>query len=150
MKFIKIISILLLGLTSSCSTLVLKPADFAWPVESVLAVDEDGNVSEERYSISFNTKGLFFEEMKDSSAFQGKELRVLRDVMGFYFITANNFKNVYVFEMDEGAMELDNTILISEAGILNPALNQRPPYVELISNGKSMLLTNKGINREKK
>lgn len=150
MKFIKIISILLLGLTSSCSTLKLKPADFAWPVESVLAVDEDGNVSEERYSISFNTKGLFFEEMKDSSAFQGKELRVLRDVMGFYFITANNFKNVYVFEMDEGAMELDNTILISEAGILNPALNQRPPYVELISNGKSMLLTNKGINREKK
>jgi hypothetical protein len=149
-KLIKIISVLLFVMVASCSTLKLEPADFAWPVESVLVVDENGNVTEERYSIIFNTKSLFFEETENSSSYKDKEIRILRDTQGFYFITSENFKNVYVFEMDEGAMELDNTILISELGIQGPALNQRSPYIELISNGKSILLTNDGIVKDKK
>ncbi len=36
-------------------------------------------------------------------------------------------------------------------GIKNPALNQRPPYVELIyDNNKKVNLTNKGIKEEGK
>lgn len=150
MKLIKIISVLLLGLTASCSTLKLEPADFAWPVESVLSVDENGKVSDERYSISFDTRGLFYEELEDSSAYAGREIRMLRDINGYYFITAEKFKNVYVFQMDNGAMVLDNKIFISEIGIEGAALNQRTPYIELIDSGKSLYLTNNGIDRNKK
>ncbi|MCK5590571.1 MAG: hypothetical protein KAI72_01325, partial [Candidatus Pacebacteria bacterium] len=125
-------------------------ADFAWPVESVIAVEENGKVSDDRYSISFDTKELFFEETEDSSAYVGKKIRILRDINGYYFITAEKFKNVYVFQMDNGSMILRNKIFISEIGIEDPALNQRAPYIELIDGGKNLYLTNNGIDRNKK
>ena len=150
MKQTHILSFLLLGLLAGCAALTLQPANFAWPIESVLSVDESGMVSDNRYSFSFDTKILFFEEFNDSSAYMEKEIRILRDVNGFYFITANKFKNVYVFKMNHGAMVLDNKIFISEFGIENPALNQRVPYVELIDGDKSLHLTNTGIDRNKR
>jgi hypothetical protein len=150
MKQINFLPFLLLVFAAACSTLKLQKADFAWPVESVISVDENGKVSDDRYSISFDTKSLFFEETKDSSAYEGKKIRMLRDINGYYFITAENFKNVYVFQMDNGSMVLHNKIFISEIGIVDAALNQRAPYVELIDGGKSLYLTNKGIDRNKK
>ena len=150
MKQIKILSFLLFGLFAACSALTLQPANFAWPIESVLPVDESGMVSDERYSFSFDTKGLFYEEFNDSSAFGEKEIRILRDVNGFYFVTADKFSNVYVFKMNYGAMVLDTKIFISEIGVENPALNQRAPYVELIDGDRSLSLTNTGIDRNKK
>jgi len=150
MKQIKILSFLLFGLFAACSALSLQPANFAWPIESVLPVDESGMVRDERYSLSFDTKGLFYEEFNDSSAFSEKEIRILRDVNGFYFVTANKFNNVYVFKMNYGAMVLDTKIFISEFGVENPALNQRAPYVELIDGDRSLYLSNTGIDRNKK
>jgi|SRR3972149_8317370 len=147
---IRILLIFIFAVVAACSVLTLKPAYFAWPVESVLEVDNEGIVSEDRYAIKFDTRGLFYEEFEDSSAYLGKKLRILRDVNGFYFITAEKFKNVYVFKMADGAMVLDNKIFISEFGVENPALNQRIPYVELIDGGKSLYLTNTGINKDKK
>ena len=141
---------LLLVFAAACSTLKLEQADFAWPVESVISVDENGKVSDDRYSISFDTKNLFFEETKDSSAYEGKKIRMLHDINGYYFITAEKFKNVYVFQMDNGSMVLHNKIFISETGIVDPALNQRAPYIELIDGGKSLYLTNNGIDRNTK
>lgn len=150
MKLINFLPFLLLVIAAACSTLKLQQADFAWPVESVLSVDDDGIVTEDRYSISFDTRGLFFEEFQDSSVFNGKNIRIIRDVSGFYFITAEKFKNVYVFKMDYGAMILDNKINVSETGVTNPALNQRPPYIELIDDSKGIYLTNTEIYRDKK
>ena len=150
MKQIKILSFLLFGLFAACSALFLQPANFAWPIESVLPVDENGMVSDERYSLSFDTKALFYEEFNDSSSYNEKEIRILRDVNGFYFVTANKFNNVYVFKMNYGAMVLENKIFISEFGVENPALNQRVPYVELIDGDRSLYLTNTGIDRNKK
>jgi len=150
MKLFIFYPFLLLVIATACSTLKLQQADFAWPVESVIAVDENGKVSDERYSMSFDTKSLFFEETEDSSAFENKRLRILRDINGFYFITAEMFKNVYVFQMDNGAMVLRNKIFVSESGIKDPALNQRAPYIELINSGESLYLTNSGIDRNKK
>jgi len=150
MKQTIILSILLLELFAACSSLTLQPANFAWPVESVLPVDENGLVSDDRYSFSFDTKGLFIEEFNDSLAYKEKELRILRDVNGFYFITSNNFKNVYVFKVNYGAMVLDNKIFISDFGVEKPAFNQRVPNVELIDGDKSIYLTNTGINRNQK
>ena len=150
MKLINFLPFLLLAIAAACSVLKLQPADFAWPVESVIAVDENGKVSDDRYSISFDTKGLFFEETEDSSAYVGKKIRMLRDINGYYFITAEMFKNIYVFQMDNGSMVLLNKIFISEFGIKDPALNQRAPYIELIDAGKNLYLTNIGIDRNKK
>ena len=150
MKLIKIALFFLLIVTVACSTLTLKPTDFAWPVESVLKINDDGKVVEDRYAIEFDTRGIFYEELQDSSAFVNKELRMLRDMNGYYFITSEKFKNVYVFKADEGALVLENKILVSETGVENPALNQRKPFVELIDGTTSLYLTKEGIDRTAK
>ncbi len=144
---LKILIILLLPLFfSACSSLVLEPADFGWPVESVITVDENGNAREKQYILSFNAKQLFIEETGDSLSFMDKDLRVIRNVKGYYFITADNFKNVYVFNADNGALKLNNKIAVSDTlGIDDPAFNQRPPYIELIYSGKKINLTHEGI-----
>lgn len=146
MNKIKYIMLLLLFIFPACSTLILKPADFAWPIESVLKIDDNGFVKEQRFSFSFNVKDLFFQETGDSLGYLDKELHLIRDSKGFYFITVNNFKNVYVFNADDGTLKLHNKIVISDTtGMENPAFNQRAPYIELLYNNKSVKLTNEGI-----
>jgi hypothetical protein len=150
MKLIKILLLFPFIITVACSTLTLKPTNFAWPVEEVLKINDDGRVTEDRYAIEFNTKGIFHEEFNDSSAYKNKELRILRNMNGCYFITSEQFKNVYVFKADDGALVLENKIQVSETGLKNPALNQREPYVELIDGTEKLLLTNDGIYRTEK
>jgi hypothetical protein len=70
---------------------------------------------------------------------------MIRDNQGFYFLTASNFKNVYVFKADEGKLVQENKIFISEFGLLAPAFNQRDPYIELVDGTNKMNLTHKGI-----
>jgi hypothetical protein len=107
-------------------------------------------VTDERYSISFNTAGVFYEEFKDSSLAAGSEIRLLCDNKSYYYLTAENFKNVYVFVIDDGSFILENQIGVSESGLIEPALNQRNPFIELISGEESIYLTNEGIYRNKK
>jgi hypothetical protein len=145
MRAVKIILTLLLFTLTACSTLTLKPVDFSWPIESVLKVDDDGFVKEDRYSFSFNSINLFLEETGDSLSYINKEIRIIRDMNSYYYITSKNFKHVYVFTNSEGALSLSKKILISEAGISNPAFNQRQPYIELINGDTKLLLSNDGI-----
>jgi hypothetical protein len=135
---------------SGCSSLKLAPADFSWPVESVIHVDNKGMAVDDRYSISFSAKPLFLEETGDSLGFVNKDLRVIRDTLGYYYITSNNFKNVYVFTMGEGSFNLEEKIQISENGITNPVFNQRPPYIELVDGDKQYYLSNNGIENKEK
>ncbi len=137
--------VVIFSVLSACTILTLHPANFAWPIESVLDINNEGMVLEERYSIEFNTSGLFFDEFQDSSAYIGNSIRIIRDQEGYYYITASKFKNVYVFRADEGSFVLHNKILISESGTDNPAFNQRIPYIELIDGDKKVKLSNKGI-----
>ena len=145
MKRLLILFLFLNLITAACSVLTLQPANFSWPLESVLPVDDNGKVSEDRYSLEVNTVGLFFEEFQDSLAYKGKEVRMIRDNQGFYFMTGSNFKNVYVFKVDEGKMVLSNKIFISEFSLQAPAFNQRAPYIELIDGPNKMNLTHKGV-----
>ena len=140
-----------LFLLAGCSPLMLKPADFSWPIESELKVNSNGMVHEDRYSISFNVKPLFYEETKDSTSFANRTIRLIRDQNGFYFITAQHFKNVYVFSQDDGSLSLEKAIPVSKDGLSSPAFNQRTPYVELL-NGKDkpIMLTKDGIQEEGK
>jgi len=139
------LALFLILITAACSVLTLQPANFSWPLESVLPVDDNGKVSEDRYVIEVNTIGLFFEEFQDSLSYKGKEIRMIRDNQGFYFLTSTNFKNVYVFKADEGKLVQENKIFISEFGLQTPAFNQRDPYIELVDGTNKMNLTHKGI-----
>jgi len=138
-------SLFIILLTTACSVLTLQPANFSWPIESILPVDDQGNVAEDRYSVEFNTKGLFFEEFKDSLAFEGKEINLIRNNEGNYFITASEFKNVYVFKANEGTLALHKKINISETALNKPAFNQRDSYIELIDGDKKFNLSSQGI-----
>ena len=140
-----LIPLFFLVLLSACSVLTLQPANFSWPLESVLSVDDNGKIAEDRYSIEVNTIGMFVEEFQDSLSYQNKEIRMIRDNKGFYFLTSTNFKNVYVFKADEGKLVQENKIFICEFGLQTPAFNQRDPYIELVDGTNKMNLTNEGI-----
>ena len=145
MKQLLIVSLILSALFAACSVLTLQPANFSWPLESVLPVNENGKISDDRYSVEVNTVGMFFEEFQDSLSYKGKDVRLIRDNMGFYYLTSGSFKNVYVFKAEEGKMVLENKIFISEFGLQNPAFNQRDLYIELVDGTNKMNLTYKGI-----
>lgn len=147
MRFQKYSSALLLFIISACSSLTLKPADYSWPIENVLKVDNKGFVEEQRYSFTLKVKALFYEEFKDSTNFSGKEIRLIRDKVGFIYITGKEFKNVYVFAVEENGMDLENKILITETGLVSPVFNQKSPNIELLDNSNKYLLNNEGIVR---
>ncbi|HET56621.1 MAG TPA: hypothetical protein ENN33_15610 [Ignavibacteria bacterium] len=144
----QISAITLLLLVIGCSSLTLEPANFAWPIESVLTTDDQGNVYIERFTTGFNASNLFRAEFGEATEIANKELRVIRDQLGYYVMTSPGFMNVYVFEVDNGALVRVNKIFISKEGIMNPVLNQRMPHIELISNGVSYLLDSKGLKRK--
>ena len=151
MVYKKIILLVFTGIIiTSCSTLTLTPAEFGWPIEGVLKVDNKGFVKEDRGAILFDTKALFLEEMQDSLGYAGKTLRVIRNHEGLYFMTAVDFKNVYVFGVDKNSFVLENKIEINETGLKNPAFNQRKPFVESIDDGKTYKLTSEGIDEGEK
>ncbi len=143
-----VISVVVLIGIAGCSSLVLTPSDFSWPVENVLKVDDKGFVAEDRYTFSINLKKLFYEEFKDSTSFSGKEIRIIRDKTGYYYMTGKDYKNVYVFIPVENGMKMENKIVISETEKLSsPVFNQKSPNIELIDGSKKYLLNHKGIVR---
>lgn len=151
MNYLKIfLTIVVATLLSSCSSLTLTPAEFSWPLESVLKIDNNGFVKEDRNSISFDTKALFLEETEDSLGYAGKTLHLIRNHEGFYFMTAVNFKNVYVFTVEENAFTLENKIQINETGLKNPAFNQRKPFIELLDDGITYKLSSDAIEGDVK
>ena len=150
MQKIIILSTFLILIGTACTMLTLQPADFSWPVESLLKIDGQGNVIADRYSTSFNTTGLFFEEFQDSMAYNWKDIHLIRNNWGDYFITGKEFKNVYVFKASEGTLVLEKKIFISEFGLKDPAFNQRSPYVELLDGDYKINLTSEGIEGDSK
>jgi hypothetical protein len=128
----KIVFFLAITILTGCAGIILKPVDFAWPIESVLETNKNGIITENRYSFSINVKPLFFEETKDSLHINKKTVRIIRDEKGYYYFIAPGFKNVYVFNVNDGEMTLHNKILVSELGVDLPAFNQRKPYIELL------------------
>lgn len=148
MSFLKYFFVpFLVLIITACSSLVLKPADFSWPIENALKVDGKGFIEEQRYAFTLKVKPLFFEEFADSNNFAGKEIRIIRDKLGYVYLTAKKFKNVYVLMNVEGGMKLENKILISETGLNSPVFNQKSPNIELLDTPNKYLLNNKGIVR---
>jgi hypothetical protein len=141
----KIFLVIFTAVLTGCTSLTLTPANFAWPIENVVTTDNTGSVVIDRYSTEFNASNLFKAEFGDSTEIVGKELRVIRDQFGFYFMTAEGFMNVYVFEVDNGKFVQSGKIFITKDGMTNPALNQRAPNIELLDDGRAYILDNKGV-----
>ena len=136
---------------SSCSTLTLEHVDFGWPVESVLPVSNAHTIEEGRYGISCSVANVAREEFQDSTALRGVKLRLLRNGEGFYFLTGPRFKHVYVFKPGPHELSLKSSIEVSKTALQNPALNQRPPYVELVDGDMfKIMLTSDEIAEGKK
>ena len=134
-------------LITSCATIQLDKANFSWPVESELQVDINGNTGDERYSLEFNVENMFNNEFPDKNEQVYTPIRFIRNKMGYYFITSEGFKNVYVFSMKEGVFDLHKIIQISQIPFNSPAFNQRGDFIEFIYNEKSKLKINEnGIN----
>ncbi len=130
-----------------CSSLTLQNVDFAWPVESVLTVGRNGDISDPQRGLSVNLTPLSLAELKDSLALRGTRVRIIRSAEGHYYVTSTGFKNVYVFSPGEKELSLKTTIEVSPQGLREPALNQRPPYIELLdpSLPKPTLLSSGGV-----
>ncbi|MCX7984143.1 MAG: hypothetical protein N3A63_04500 [Bacteroidetes bacterium] len=137
--------VICVSILAGCSSVVLKPADFSWPIESVLKVNEKGLIQDQRHCFTLNVRALFYLETNDSVNIT-VPVRVIRDREGYYYMTAQKFKNVYVFEHVEGGLKLVNTILITTRGLGAPAFNQRAPYIQLVNEkDPPRMLTKDGI-----
>ena len=133
------------ALFASCSTITVKPVQYGWPVENVVKVASDFNITFPRYSITMNVKNIFENEnlIKNNSPVS-HQVRFIRDDSGYYYLTGELFKNVYVLEPEESEMKVVNKIFIDKKGMVSPAMNQRGNYIELLlNNGKRKLRINK-------
>ena len=147
MKYLSLI--LILGILVGCSQLNLQPSDFAWPIESVIEIDEDGFIQETRFSFSSNVKQLYFAEFNDSTRYKNENMRVIRGTKGYYYFIASGFKNVYLFKSEDGKFKFVNKFLVSEFGLDLPAFNQRKPYIELLEGEKHhVYVTSEGLKEK--
>jgi hypothetical protein len=117
---------------ASCSPLTIENVQYDWPVESVLTVKADNTVTEGHHALTFSVASIAEEEFQDSTALKGKAIRLLRNVEGYYFVTGKGFHNVYVFRPAPHELQMRSKIEVSPDGLKNPAMNQRPPYIELV------------------
>lgn len=135
---------------SACSSVTLKPVDFAWPIESVLTTDSEGTVTIDRYSTTFNATNLFKTEFSETTNAINKEIRVIRGEDGYYYVTAQGFKNVYLLYAKGGELIVEEGILISEKGLTSPIFNQHKPDIELRDGAEVYIINSEGLKREAK
>jgi hypothetical protein len=140
----------MLGL-ESCAGFKLENVDFGWPVESVVSVNSNNRIEEVRYGVAASVAPIASAEFQDSTALRGAKLRLLRSSEGYYFVTGPKFKNVYVFAPGPSTLSLYTSIPVFEAGLRDPALNQRPPYVEVVDgpNFRKLLSSNDIVEVQK-
>lgn len=133
------------------NALVIEDVNYAQYVESVLIPDEYGVVTDVRNSISFSITPLIEEESSETFEPDVKQIRLIRNANGYYFITADQFKHVYVFEPKSSELKLKRAIVLSEEGLKSPVFNWREPYVEVLTSnrGEHHYLDEKGIITEK-
>lgn len=145
------ILVILLGIIACNKSFIIKDVNYAQYVESVLYPNELGIVTDYLNNISFSIHQLSKIEFGDNDIDEMFEIRMIRNHLGYYFITANEFKHVYVFQPQKGQLKLKESIAISEKGLVSPIFNWREPYVEIIANNREEVhyLNESGIISEK-
>lgn len=138
-------------MTGCKQSMVISKVDFSQSIESVLTPDEDGTVEDVQHGLKFNIKPLQYIETQDTSSITTEEVRYIRGQEGYYYITAPNYKNVYVMAPEKGELKLKEKLTVSESGLEEPALNQRTSYIQLLnrSTGEIWRLNPDGLEKEK-
>lgn len=142
-------SIVMLG--SACKTFEVQDVNYAHEIETVLIPNEEGEVSDVRHGLTFNVAPFQKEEFGENDSTEIKEVRLIRDASGYYFITASQFKNVYVMQSGNGKLKLKKKIKVSEDRLAAPALNLRNGIVELVKTetNETLSLNKDGIQEDK-
>lgn len=138
------------GLVGCKQSMVISRVDYSQSIESVLVPNDKGVVEDVQHGLKFNVKPLQYMETQDTSSVTVHQIRYIRGSEGYYYITAPDFKNVYVMAPAKNRLKLENKIEISESGIPKPAFNQRSSYIQLVdrNTGKSWELKPNGIKKE--
>lgn len=125
--------------TGCKQSMVISKVDYSQSIESVLSPDENGVVKDVQHGLTFNILPLQYAETQDTSSVTTNEVRYIRGQEGYYYITAPNYKNVYVMAPEKSKLKLKKKLNISETGIAQPALNQRSTFIQLVnqSSGES-------------
>ncbi len=142
--------IAVLSLTGCKQSMVISKVDYSQSIESVLTPNEDGVVRDVQHGLTFNIKPLQYAEMQDTSSVTTSQVRYIRGKEGFYYITAPNYKNVYVMIPEKGRLKLEKKLKISETGLEQPALNQRTSHIQLInqSSGEAWKLNPESVEKQ--
>lgn len=138
--------VLMLSVVSCGPSLVIQNVNYSHPLESVLTPDSENVVQDKRYALEFSISPILEEEGVSSV----NEIRLIQNRAGYFFITANDFGNVYVMSPGESELQLENKIEFAEQNLGEPAFNQRGDYIELVDlvNGETYRLDHEGIIEE--
>jgi hypothetical protein len=146
----QLIFIGILIIAAGCAKMMLQPADYTWPMESVIKVNATGEISDDRYTFKINVKPIYYEEFADSNNVESKEIRVIRDKEGYYYFTGAGFKNIYMFYSVDGGMKLEEKINIPDTlSLQKPVFNQKSQSIELIDGLRKYLIIGPKIVRSK-
>lgn len=143
-----ILSLLSMLVIQACNkAMVVKNVDYSQQIETVLVPNDNGIVTDIRHGLSYSILPFQYQEFKDTTSLTISEVRMIRDKNGYYFITADQFKHVYIMEPKRGELVLKKKVLVDEKGLLSPAFNWREPVVQLIDRDTNiiLLLNEKGI-----
>ncbi|WP_245550374.1 hypothetical protein [Gracilimonas tropica] len=156
MTFKNLFPVFLLAATmlagTACNRFVVENVNYSHSIESVLTPDENGTVEDIRHGITFNVQPFEKQEFGEGDSASVDEIRLIRNASGFYYITAQQFKHVYVMKPGQGELKLKNKIKVSEEGLAAPAFNMRDGQVQLIKTetNQSFTLNEKGIQENSK
>lgn len=114
-------------------SMVISNVDYSQSIESVLEPDEDGVINDQKNGLKFNIKPIQFAETQDTSSVTTKQVRYIRGQEGYYYLTAPNYKHVYVMAPEKGKLKLEKKMKVTEDGVEEPAFNQRMTYIQLIN-----------------
>lgn len=136
--------------TGCKQSMVISKVDYSQSIESVLEPNEEGVVEDLRHGLKFNIKPLQYAETQDTSSITTNQVRYIRGQEGFYYLTAPDYKHVYVMAPDEGKLKLKKKLKILDNGIEKPAFNQRLTHIQLLDRktGDVWKLGAEGIEKE--
>lgn len=148
---VTMISVIAAVLLAGCKqSMVISKVDYSQSIESVLQPDEDGIITDVKHGLTFNIKPIQYAETQDTSSVTTKQVRYIRGQEGYYYITAPNYKNVYVMAPEKGKLVLKETLKATDKGIAKPAFNQRMTHIQLLnrSTGEVWKVNAESIEKE--
>jgi len=152
-QILSILCAALLLIVAACNdSLVIRDVNFSQPVESVVTPDTNGVVHDKRYGLVFNILPVQYAEFGDSVKPEIKYIRLIRNQEGYYFITAEGFKHVYVMRPEKGKLVLNKRLRVSDKALTAPVFNLRPPFIQLVETKTNTVyaLDEKQIHKKEK